>query len=212
MGVLKKTSTFSHKISSIDQKFVEKAKLSKFWRFRRLRANSNKNQLVRFWNTHNLTKNHTGVWCLLEGFTSEMAWHYSKSVKHFHQSSMRFHSAMATLELKIMSLLEQLGRKVSCWTAGVLLELKCNVKHKTAVQLKSDHMFTREKTYLFQTCFSCCFKLFYTTFFWKRCLIHTRPVFVLLDQFFIFPPYFIRFFNKLCQAPILYLTLRVLPI
>ena len=34
---------------------------------------------------------------------------------------MRYHSAMATLEPQKMSLLEQLGRKISCWSAGVLL-------------------------------------------------------------------------------------------
>ena len=39
--------------------------------------------MVRFWNTHNLTKNQIGVRCLLEVFPSEMAWRYSKSVKPF---------------------------------------------------------------------------------------------------------------------------------
>ena len=49
------------------------AKLSKKQNCRNSDANLNKNQLVWFWNTHNLTKNKIGVRCLLEVFPSEMA-------------------------------------------------------------------------------------------------------------------------------------------
>ena len=46
---------------------------------------------------------------------------FKKCQTFFHQIFIRFYSAMATLSLKNMSLLEQLARKISCWSAGVLL-------------------------------------------------------------------------------------------
>ena len=49
-------------------------------------------------NTQVNKKKQISVWCVVEVFPFEMAWHYSKNVKLFHQTSMRFHCAMATLE------------------------------------------------------------------------------------------------------------------
>ena len=67
IGVFEKTSTVSNKSSSNDRKIVE------VLTFLATSRKFKKNQLVRFWNTHNLTKNQIGVWCLLEVFPSEMA-------------------------------------------------------------------------------------------------------------------------------------------
>ena len=86
MGVFKKTSTVSYKVPQMTAKLSKKRKIVE------------KNQLIRFWNTHNLAKNQLGVLCLLKCLL--LKWHdiIQKVSNLFHQTSMRFHSAMATFE------------------------------------------------------------------------------------------------------------------
>ena len=57
-----------------------------------------------------------GVYCVLEVFPSEMGCHYSKSLKtFFNKTSMRFDSAMATLDPQKYVI----ARTV--WTENILL-------------------------------------------------------------------------------------------
>ena len=83
-------------------------------------AQNYKKWLVRLWYTHKPTKEQIDVWCVVELFPSEMGWHYSKCVKLFFIKLVCVFIVLV-LSLKIMPLLEQFGRKISCGSAGVLL-------------------------------------------------------------------------------------------
>ena len=77
--------------------------------------------LVRFWYAYRPTKKRIRVLCVIEVFSSEKRWRYSKSVKfYFIKLLCVFIVHWLRVSIKNVALLEYFRRKIFCWSVGVL--------------------------------------------------------------------------------------------